>query len=267
MKNTILACLILCITICSTACNDIEKIKKSTDNAYKLAKANDFYDKKKWAEANTLYEDLLTVYKGQKIFEDMYYKYAYTFYNQEQFLAASYHFKNFTDIFANSTKFDECEYQTCICLYKLSPEPTLDQSSTIKAIAALQNFVNTHPESPKLMEANKIIDEARQKLEVKDRENAELYFRISEFRSAGVAFSNLIKKYPDSDKCDYYQYMVMKSNYTFAKLSIPEKQEERYNIALVDFNDFISGYPNSKLKPDADKIKNIIFANLKKIKK
>jgi outer membrane protein assembly factor BamD len=267
MKNLALSILVVLLAISQQACNDIEHIKKSSDTNYKLAKANDFYDRKKWVEANVLYEDIMPLIKGTKEFEPTYYKYAYTFYNQENYLAASYHFKSFADVFPASAKHDECEYQTCMCLYKMSPEATLDQSTTIKAIASLQAFVNSHPESPKVLEANKIIDEARTKLELKDRESAELYFKIGEFKSAGVAFTNLIKKFPDSEKCDYYQLMVIKSNATYAKLSIPEKQEARYNIALVDYNDFISNYPNSKLKSDAESLKTTIFADLKKIKK
>jgi outer membrane protein assembly factor BamD len=267
MKIWIYTILLLSLALGQSACNDVEKIKKSTDQNYKLAKANDFYEKKKWSEANVLYEDLLTVFKGTKQFEDLYYKYTYTFYNMNNYLAASYHFKNFADIFPNSSRHDECEYQTCMCLYRMSPEPTLDQSSTMKALGALQTFVNTHPESPKLLEANKIIDEVRKKLETKDGESAALYFRISEYKSAGVAYINLIKKYPDSDQCDYYQLMAARSNYNYARLSIPEKQEERFNVALVDYNDFLSNYPNSKLKTEADKLKNTIFADLKKIKK
>jgi hypothetical protein len=49
-------------------------------------------------------------------------------------------------------------------------------------------------------------------------------------------------------------------------MSIPAKMEERLNLALVDYNDFLSNYPNSKLKTEADNLKNTIFADLKKIK-
>ena len=84
MKIWIYAIFLLTMVISQTACNDIEKIKKSTDQNYKLSKANEFYDKKKWEEANVLYEELLTVFKGTKQFEDLYYKYAYSFYNQKR---------------------------------------------------------------------------------------------------------------------------------------------------------------------------------------
>jgi outer membrane protein assembly factor BamD len=261
--------LILCGTIVlavATGCNNLEQIQKSKDFEYKRVKADEFYNKKKYDEANVLYEELLTVFKGTKIFEDMYYKYAYSFYYQGNYLAASYHFKNFVDIFPNNAKRDEMEYQYCICMYKMSPESALDQSSTYKAISALQNFVNTHPESNKLEEANKIIDEARTKLEAKDKEGAELYYKIGEFLSANTSFNLLIKKYPDSPNADYFQYMILKSAYEYALLSVPAKQQERLNTALVAHTDLIVNYPNTKYKSDADKLKNTIFALQKKSK-
>jgi outer membrane protein assembly factor BamD len=248
------------------SCNDIEKIQKSKDFAYKLTKANEFYDNKKWQNANTLYEELLTVYKGTKNFEEIYYKYANTFYFLKNYLSASYHYKNFTDIFPGSPKKEECDYLTCICLYKMSPEASMDQTSTIQAIGALQTFLANYPESPKAEEANVIIDEARSKIEAKDKESAYLYHKIGQFKSAGASYANLIKKFPDSKEVDYYQYMVLLNNYNYSRLSVAEKQKERFDQCLVDYNDLITNYPNSKYKNEADKVKTLIFASLNKIK-
>jgi outer membrane protein assembly factor BamD len=266
MVKYILSIVSLVAILLTTSCNDLEKIKKSKDFEYKKVKADEYYDKKKWQEANTLYEELLTVYKGTKVFEDMYYRYANTFYNQTQFLGASYHYKNFADIFPNSPKRDECQYMTALCLYKLSPEPTLDQGSTAKAMASLQDYVNEHPESPLAKDANIMIDEARGKLENKDAIAAELYYKIGEFRSSAEAYKQLLKKYPESMIADWYQYKVMLSNYQYAKLSIASKQKERFDQALVDYTDLVTNYPTTKHKNEADNLKSAIFALQKRLK-
>ena len=83
------------------------------------------------------------MYKGTKSFENIYYRYAHSFYNERNYLAASYHFKNFADLFPKSPKAEECEYLNSLCLYKMSPDYTLDQSNTVKAIGEMQAFVNT----------------------------------------------------------------------------------------------------------------------------
>lgn len=244
-----------------------EKLQKSKDYAMKLQKADEYYDQRKYSKANTLYEELLTVYKGTKNFENIYYRYANTFYFNNNYLAASYHFKNFADLFPKSAKAEECEYLNALCLYKLSPDYTLDQSNTIKSIGEMQAFVNTHPESKHAREANRSIDESREKLEMKDVYGAELYFKITEYRAAGVAFEQILRKYPDSKSADYYASMVIRSNYEYALNSVTEKQAERFSRVIADYSDFVKKYGNSKYKADMDRIKTLSSQSLKKIEK
>ena len=247
--------------------SNFEKIQKSRDYPMKLAKANEYYDKKQYGRANTLFEELLTIYKGTKNFEAIYYKYAYSFYNMNNFLAASYHFKNFADLFPKSEKAEECEYLNSLCLYKLSPNYTLDQTNTVKSIGEMQAFVNTHPDSKRTKDANKMIDESRAKLEEKDRYGAELYFKIPEYKAAGVAFEQILRKYPDTDLSDYYQYMIVKSNFKFANNSIPTKQVDRYNHVKADYNDFVRKYPKSKYRSEVEEINVLSLQALKKLSK
>lgn len=247
--------------------SNFEKVQKSKDYAYKLTKADEYYDKRQFSKANVLYEELLTVYKGTKNFEVIYYKYAFTFYNDQNYLAASYHFKNFADLFPKSPKSEECEYLNSLCLYKMSPDYTLDQSNTVKAIGEMQSFVNTHPESKRVKDANKMIDESREKLESKDLYGAELYFKIKEYKAASVAFEQIIRKYPDSRQADYYQFMVVKSYFKYAQNSIPDKQEQRFSRVVADYRDFVEKFPKSQYRSEIEKINSLSLQSLKKISK
>jgi len=251
----------------SSCSSTFEKVQKSKDFEYKLTKADEYYNSKQYGKANMLYEELLTVYKGTKNFEIIYFKYAYTFYNQKSYLPASYHFKNFADLFPKSPKAEECEYLNSLCLYKLSPDYTLDQTNTVKSIGEMQTFVNTHPDSKRIKDANKIIDESREKLEVKDLYSAELYFKIKQFKAASVAFEQLIRKYPDSKKSEYYHLMVAKAYYRYALNSIPDKQEERLNTVIADYKDFIEKFPKSQYRSEIEKINSLSLQSLKKISK
>ena len=56
-------------------------------------------------------------------------------------------FKNFLEVFPNSTKAEELDYMRALCYYKMSPKVPLDQTNTIKAMGMLQTFINTHPGS------------------------------------------------------------------------------------------------------------------------
>lgn len=266
MKHTFIFIISLLFLLVSCKSN-FEQIQKSKDYAFKLQKANEYYDKKQYGKANTLYEELLTVYKGTKGFESIYYKYAFTFYNQKQYLAASYHFKNFSDLFPKSEKAEECEYLNSLCLYYMSPDFTLDQSNTVKSIGELQTFINTHPDSKKVKEADKMIDNLRSKLEEKDNYGAALYYKIGEYKAASVAYEQIIRKYPDSKSVDYYLFKVIDAKYQYAKRSIPSKQEERFTDVKSEYNEFIRKYPKSVYKNDADKINTLSLQVLKKLSK
>ena len=249
-----------------TSCaSNFEKVQKSKDFAYKLTKADEYFQQKQYSKANVLYEELLTVYKGTKNFETIYYKYAYTFYYDKNYLMASYHFKNFADLFPKSPKAEECEFLNSQCLYIVSSEYTLDQTNTIKSIGELQTFVNTHPESKNVKEANKLIDASRAKLEVKDNYAADLYFKIGEFKAASVAFEQIIRKYPDSKNVDYYKLMSMKSAFRYAGNSIPEKQEARFKQVLADYEEFKRRYPKSAYRSEVEKINSLSLQSLKKL--
>jgi len=243
----------------------ISKILKNPDPAYKLRMAEQFFVKKKYTKAQQVYEDVMPYYKVEKEFDDIYYKYAYCAYNLEDYLNAESLFKTYLEIFPNSIKAEEVDFMRAYCYYKQSPKPELDQTSTTKAIGFMQIFINTHPGSVRNKEANEIIDICRGKLEIKDRQSAQLYYDLNQFRAAGVAFSALLNLYPESMKADEYKLMIIKSYYRFAELSIEEKKVERYEQVISECNEFTDRFPDSKLKKEAEEFLNLSLTNIKKL--
>jgi outer membrane protein assembly factor BamD len=231
-----------------------EKLLVSKDINQKVTAANQYYDQKKYYKASQVYESLMPALRGTKNYEELYYRYCYSFYYLEDYLSASYQFKNFVSAFPKSTRADECEYMAAICLFKMSPKASLDPTATYKAIDAMQTYVNTHPSSKNLTEANNYIDAAREKIEYKDAKAALLYYDLGEFKSSTVAYKSLMQAYPESKKSDYYQYMVIRSCYYYAKASEKAKQEERYTDAINAFQELKTFSPNSTYINDADKI-------------
>ena len=116
----------------------------------------------------------------------------------------------------------------------------------------MQNFISIHPSSDKIKEASETIDKCRKKLEQKDYKAAQLYYNLSEYRSAAIAFTNLLNDYPESSSGENYKLMVVKSLYKFAKMSILSKQEERYEKVISEYEDFMDRYPESKLLKTAE---------------
>jgi outer membrane protein assembly factor BamD len=246
------------------SCSSYEKVRKSSDVNLKLTKANEYFDRKKYQRANELYQGLMPLLRGTRNYEQLFYRYAYTFYYQKDWTVAALYFKNFTNYFPNSRDAEECEFMHAICLVKMSPKSNLDQTNTIKAMEALQSFINTHGDSKRLTEANQHIDELRKRLEEKEAGAAKLYYNIGQYKAASIAYKNVIDQYPESPNGDYYQYMVIKSLYEYARSSTPEKQTERYAGAVAAYNDLKTTYPNSTFVKEAEHYELLSNNNIRK---
>jgi len=249
-----------------SACSGYEKVLKSDDVNLKLSKANEYFDKKHYQKANSVYESLLPVMKGTKNFEPLYFKYAYSSYYLGDYLSASYHFKNFVDYFPSSKDAEEAEYMHAVSLHKMSPKSSLEQTNTLKAMEAMQSYINTHPESKRITEANKLMDEMRAKLETKEAAAAKLYYNISHYKAAGVAYKSVLQNYPESANSDYYQFMIVRSLYNYADQSIREKQEERFANVVSAYSELKQNYPNSKYVAEGEKYFNQANDNLNKLR-
>ena len=247
------------------SCSKFSKIQKSKDSTYKLQKADEFYANKKYRNAQLLYEELFPAVKGTDKFEDLYYKWAYCFYYMKQYKDAENLFKGFLEVFPNSPRAEEVDYIRAYCYFKQSPKIELEQVNTLKSMNMMQTFINTHPGSSRIKDATAIIDEGRAKLELKEARAAQLYYDLSQFRSSGLAFNSLLNNYPESNKADQYKLMVVKSFYKFAKLSVPEKQIERFEKVTTEYLDFADRFPESILLKEAEDYSKLSKKNIKEL--
>ena len=232
-----------------------EKLKASNDNAKKYQEAVKFYNKKEYSKALGLFEDLVTRYRGRTGYEDLYYYYAYTNYKLKDYTAARYHFKTFADTYPASPRAEECRFIAAYCFYLDSPVFSLDQENTQKAIESLQLFINLYPKSDRVTEASKLIQNLRDKLEAKAYANAKLYLTIGDFQSAVIAFNNMLRDYPDTKYAEELEFLIIKSQYEYARVSNERRQEERYNQTIAYADQFAEKYEKSKYLKEAEDLK------------
>ncbi len=248
-----------------SSCSKFSKIQKSHDIAYKLTKADEYYAKKSYRNARALYEELFPALKGTDKFEDLYYKYAYCFFYEKQYSDAENLFKGYIEVFPNSPHAEEIDYMRAYSFYKQSPKLELEQVNTLKSMNMMQTFINQHMGSPRVKDATAIIDEGRAKLELKEAREAQLYYNLGQFRASGIAFNNLLNNYSESVKGEQYKLMVVKSFYKFAKLSVIDKQQERFEKVVIEYLDFADRYPESTLLKDAEQYSNLSKNNIKEL--
>jgi len=262
MKSALVLILLVLVSGCSRQFN---KVLKSKDYNYKLKMANKYYANKQYRNAEELYVELFSVFKGTEKFEELYYRYAYCSFYQRNYPDAENLFKGFLEVFPNSNRAEEIAYMHAYSFYEQSPKVELDQINTTKAIGMMQSFISTHPNSAKVKDANEIIAKCREKLEQKEYKTAQLYYDLQQYRAAGLSFTNLLNSYSESSKGEQYMFMAVKSFYEFAKRSVYEKQEERYQKVSTAYFDFADRYPESKLLKQAEYYKNISLNDIKKI--
>jgi outer membrane protein assembly factor BamD len=216
--------------------------------------------------AMDIYEELFSDLKGTQKFEDIYYRYAYCHYYLKLYREAGKLFKEFMGVFPNSRFTEEVDYMQAYCYYKESPKLELEQTNTSKAMGMMQTFINTHPGSARIKEATEIIDKCREKMEMKEFRGAQLYYNLGQYRAAAISFGTLLNNYPESAKGDEYKLMVVKSYYQFAKMSIIDKQVERFEKVVAEFQDFADRFPESKLLKTAEDYSKLSTNNINEIK-
>lgn len=237
-----------------SSCNEYQRVLKSTDLDYKLEKAVEYYEDGKYARALPILDELLTLYRGTQKAEDVYYYYAMTEFNMNNYLIAAYHFKNFYQTFPNNAFADEAAFMVGFCYTKESPTYSLEQSNTYKAINELQLYINTHPNSAHIEECNMLIDQMREKLEKKSFEIAKQYWRTEHYKAAVTALNTSMNDFPDTPYREEALFLKLDSAYKLAKNSIVSLQAQRFKQARTAYFDLVAAYPESEYMKQAERI-------------
>jgi outer membrane protein assembly factor BamD len=242
----------LLIAVSVASCSKYQKLLKSTDYAEKYTAALKYYDDREFYKALPLLEELMTVYRGTEKGQVVHYNFANANFELQDYILASYHFKNFARTYPTSPKAEEALFMNAKCYYINSPTYKLDQSNTVTAINEFQLFLNMYPASTKVAECNDYIDKLRLKLQTKAYENAMLYYNTENYKSAIVAFGNVLKDFPETKYKEILSFYTVKSYYLLAENSIEEKKGERYQGVIDNYLKFVDNYPNSGFLREAE---------------
>ncbi len=234
------------LLVSAFGCSNYQKVVKEGTPQEKLDAARKYYKDKDYIRALPLLEELMGLYYGRQEREEVYYLYAYSYFADEQFLVAGYHFNNFVQTYPRSEKREEVAYLHALCKYKRSLPHELDQSPTKEAIEALQSFINQYPNSTYVLSSNEKIDDLRKQILEKVYENAKLYYSLGYYKSAMVSCANALEDYPDMINREELTYIVVESAFMYAENSVENKQEERYSDALAKAKDFNKEFKNSQ---------------------
>ena len=165
------------ILLISVSCSNFRKIEKSQDWRVKYEAGLNYYNKKDYYRASVLFEQILPIVRGLPEGEKVQFYLAYCQYYDKLYLLAAEQFKTFYETYGRSSMAEEARFMHAFSLYQSSPNPNLDQSSSIESMAAMQQFINRFPNSPLSERAAEVIATTQQKLEKKGFENARQYWK------------------------------------------------------------------------------------------
>jgi len=265
-KNVSIVLVALALLLVGSSCSKFQKIIKNEDWKFRYNAAMDYYEKKgDYYRAGILLEDLVPIIRGTPEAEKAQFYWAYCYYKQGQYETSAAEFKKFHDTYNRSKFAEEALYMHCYSLYMSSPPIHLDQSNTITAIDAFQDFINRYPNSAYAQQAAGAITSLRAKLETKAFKNAKLYQQLERYKSAVIAYDNFQKDFPDSRYQEEAAFRKLESQYSLADNSYLDKKRERFNEVVKMYQAFVDKYPKSIFLKQAENIFETTQRQLKNV--
>lgn len=242
-----------------TACNEYQSIVKSKDPDLKFNKALEYFNQKEYVKAQTLLDDVSIYYKGTERSEDVLCYLARCYLGQKSYSTASEYYQAYVRNYPKGKYIIEARFQEGHCYYLDAPDARLDQETTRKAIELFGEFVDMYPESPYAGQAYEEMSELYDKLAYKELLSAKLYYNLgtylgNNYLSAEIVAKNAQKNYPSNSYQEELNWLILQAKYQQMLLSIEEKKMERARDTEDEYYNFITEYPTSKHRKEADRI-------------
>ena len=248
-----------------TGCaNEFNQVYKTSDYSYKYEYAKECFMKGKYTRAVTLLQDLVTLQKGTDNAQESLYMLAVAQYLGKDYESAAATFKKYYSSYPKGVYAEMAQYYIGQSLYMSTPEPRLDQSQTVAAISAFQDYLDLFPDAKYKETAQNRLFALQDKLVQKEFYSAQLYYDLGQYfgnctnggnnyEACIITAQNALKDYPYTSMREKFALLIMKSKYELAQQSIEEKKFERFQDAEDECYGFINEYPDSKSKSLAEK--------------
>lgn len=248
-----------------TGCaNEFNQVYKTSDYSYKYEYAKECFMKGKYTRAVTLLQDLVTLQKGTDNAQESLYMLAMAQYLGKDYESAATTFKKYYSSYPKGVYAEMAQYYIGQSLYMSTPEPRLDQSQTVAAISAFQDYLDLFPDAKYKETAQNRLFALQDKLVQKEFYSAQLYYDLGQYfgnctnggnnyEACIITAQNALKDYPYTSMREKFALLIMKSKYELAQQSIEEKKFERFQDAEDECYGFINEYPDSKSRSLAEK--------------
>ena len=261
--------ILLCLLVLLAGCGEYQQVLKSKDPDYKFQKALAYFNAKEYVKAQTLFDDVAAYYKGTERSEDVLCYLARSYMGKKGYSEAADYYAAYIRNYPKGKYITEARFQVGHCYYLDSPVARLDQEITRKAIDAFTAFVELYPDSPYSEQAYQEMSEMYDKLAYKEYLSAKLYYNLgtylgNNYASCEITAKNALRDYPSNSHQEELSWLVFAAKYQQMVNSIEEKKIDRARDTQDEYYSFITEYPESKHRSQAEKINKDVEKVLKK---
>ncbi len=251
------------------SCSEYQKVLKNEDVKEKYNLAQKFYEEKDFKRALRLFEQIAPKYVGKPQGERVMFFLANSYFQKQNYSTAGYQFERFIKSYPKSDKVIEASFYGAKSYYMLSPNYSLDQTDTDKALAKLQGFINLYPDSEFFAAANEMAKDLTTKKERKAFEIAKQFNKIGQFnydvlRSAVASLNNFTSDFPGSIYREEAFYLKVAAMTNLAMNSYESLKKPRLEAAKQAYQVLLKNYPETTYLSKADILLEKINKELEK---
>lgn len=262
MNKSIVA-IVFTALVFSGCANEFNRVYKTNDNAFKYEYAKECFARGKYVRASTLLQDVVLSMKGTDNAQESLFMLAMSEYCSKEYDGASAAFKRYFSSYPKGEYAEMAQFYVGQSLYMSTPEPRLDQSQTVSAISAFQEYLDLFPDAKYKAIAQSRLFELQDKLVKKELYSAQLYYNLGQYfgnctyggnnyEACIITAQNALKDYPYTSLREQFAVLIMRSKFELAEQSVEEKKLDRYQDAEDECYGFINEYPDSKEKDTAE---------------
>lgn len=229
------------LTILLAACSGSMEVE-TTSAAQRFALGMEEYEDENYLEALQHFEIIRLQYPASAVADSARYFTGMCRYHREEFLLATYEFNQLIQGANTPGLGADAYHMFSQCYYEMSPKVQLDQTSTQRAIDALQTFVELYPEHPAAAGTEKQVLELVNKLAEKEYDTGILYEKMENRRAALIYFSTVVDRY-------YNTYFVDDALAGKIRMLMGLK---RYDEAESGIEEFVAKYTDSPWLDDIE---------------
>lgn len=253
LKTAMAACALLLAAFACKSQYEILLASNDVDAKYDAAMA--FFNNKKYLKASQLFESMAVLTNGTERDDTVQYYWGLSNYRNKDYFTAESNFARFIQNFPRSPFTPDAEFYRLDCLYRATYRWELDQMPTRSCMAAISEYMREHPDDEAHLEAcRNMLHDLQDRLDRKDFEAGRQYYRMEDYPAARVKLRNVLKTNAENFYREDVLYYTAMASYHYARLSIWQKQKERYLVFVDDYLNFVGEYPESHYRKELDGI-------------